>query len=787
MKGSQQLKSVINLPNLQMLFESFYGLSGVPVTLTDVNGNLIYNNNGALFGCGWIKACTSFHRQCESTRKNCIISDTYLASHLKSGKDFAIYTCLNGLIDIAVPVYNKGIHIANLFSGQFFMKQPDLEHYSKIAEKYEFDTKDYLNSIKSIKVFNKEKVDQIINFLKALSKMIVCKDAKSNKRVEQKATDELNKRNEILTTTLLSLEDYVYSLNTNDCFESMYTHFRIGLLEEHYENIKGKHYKTLKLEPLFIAQLENALENVKSKQEAYSFYFYLGKRFPDQQFKATVAYRRNALNKFGGTTLHIRNITDETSAYDEIKKLLYIVNKSPVAIVITDHEANIEYTNEYFTRNTGYTFEEVKGKNPRILKSSSTTKEVYEDLWQTISQGKTWKGSFQNKRKNGSYFWEECIISPIIKNGKITHYVAIKEDITEHKAMQEELIRYKNKLEGRVIEQRKLLQQTRHDYKEIVEHLSGIIWEVNMDGIINFITPNIYRYSNYQAVELIGMPFEALFEPELHGKLYEFLNSFPRAPYEFNDFEIFLMKGKKRTFLKASGKPLFGKDGELRGIRGISLDVTQRKEQDKKIFSAIWDAEERQRARISMELHDSIGATMSAISMYMNTLNTQYPDDKLMQQVDSIVKQTANDIRLVARELKPPELESLGLTESLNSIRLLYSKFEKLNINFLTERLTAKPGRDVQLTIYRIVSELISNSIKHGKADYITINLFNHNDVIYLLYEDNGNGNLQVNKSLKGTGMGIKNILTRVHANGGICQFFPVAGHGLFVGIQIKY
>ncbi len=795
MVGSHQLYTLIGQANLQELFKSFHALSEVPVTFVDVNGNLLFNSDGSYLGAGWANACTQFHRQCEATLKNCVISDTYLANHLKSGKDYSIYTCLNGLVDIAVPVYYNKQHIGNLFSGQFFMEAPDMDFYAAVADKYNFSKTEYLKSIQAIKVFSQPKVDSIITFLKALSRMLVNSiEQPAIKRSEadamqphHKAAFDLNKRNEILTTTLLSLEDYIYSLDAADCFERLYTHFKIGLFEAHYDHIKGRHFSEIGVDDVFKKHLAQTISKVKSTQQSDSFYFQLKQKYPGQQFKATVAFRRDAFNQFGGTTLHIRNITHEAAAYDEIKKLMHIVDQSPVAIVITDRDANIEYTNKYFTRNTGYSFNEVKGKNPRILKSGVTSDAVYNALWQTISKGHTWKGTFQNKRKDGSFFWEECIISPILKEGHITHYVAIKEDVTEHKAMEEELMRYKNSLEGRVMEQRKLLQKTRHDYKEIVEHLAGIIWEVDMRGIIRFVSPNIYRYSNYQVEDLIGQPMHHLFEPELHGKLYKFITSFPAHPYEFNDFEVFLDKGPKRTFLKASGKPVYDKEGKLQGIRGISIDITQQKKQDKKIVSAIWDAEERQRTRIAMELHDSIGATMSAISMYMNTLNTQYAHNRLLQQVDSIVKQTANDIRLVARELKPPELETLGLAESLNAIRLLYSKLERLSIKFWTNNLSIEPGKDVQLTIYRIVSELISNSIRHGKADCMTVNLFNHNEEIYLLYEDNGHGNFCLDKSLKGTGMGINNILTRVHTYGGSCQFFPIKGIGLIVGLQLKY
>lgn len=278
-----------------------------------------------------------------------------------------------------------------------------------------------------------------------------------------------------------------------------------------------------------------------------------------------------------------------------------------------------------------------------------------------------------------------------------------------------------------------------------------------------------------------------LFDASLHGKIYDFMRSFQDNPSEFNDFEVFLDKQDKRTFFKLSGKPILGDQGELIGVRGISMDYTAQKEQNKQILSAIWDAEERQRTRIAMELHDSIGATMSAVSMYMNAINTAYPNDVLLQKVDSIVKNTAQEIRLIARDLKPPELETLGLVGSLNAIRILYADMKHLTINLLTNRLTIQVNKEIELALYRIISELINNSVKHGMASEVNVNIFNHQGSIFLLYEDNGNGNFSIEDIDSIEGIGIKNILTRINALGGDCHITPLSDCGVVVGLQLKY
>ncbi|GAB6112580.1 PAS domain S-box protein [Desulfomicrobium salsuginis] len=121
------------------------------------------------------------------------------------------------------------------------------------------------------------------------------------------------------------------------------------------------------------------------------------------------------------------------------RKLSTVVEQSPVSVMITGIDGAIEYVNPKFEEKTGFSLAEVIGQNPRIVKSGLMAPEVYEDLWKTILGGGAWKGELHNKRKNGELFWEYVTISPIRSAGSITHFVALKEDITEQKIMREAL------------------------------------------------------------------------------------------------------------------------------------------------------------------------------------------------------------------------------------------------------------------------------------------------------------------------------------------------------------
>ena len=139
---------------------------------------------------------------------------------------------------------------------------------------------------------------------------------------------------------------------------------------------------------------------------------------------------------------------DETEQVRDKERLRFLSNaveQSPVSIVITDLDGNIEYANPKTTEVTGYAWEELKGKNPRILKSGQTSEEEYRELWKTIRTGE-WRGTFLNKKKNGDLFWEEATIRPIRgSSGAPTHYLALKEDVTARKLAENALRRSETK------------------------------------------------------------------------------------------------------------------------------------------------------------------------------------------------------------------------------------------------------------------------------------------------------------------------------------------------------
>jgi len=145
---------------------------------------------------------------------------------------------------------------------------------------------------------------------------------------------------------------------------------------------------------------------------------------------------------------YIFDITSRKKAEEKIRKLNTVVEQSYDAVVITDTSGVIEYVNEKLCNLTNYTYNEIIGKTPKIFHSNYHSKLFYKNLWEQILSGEHWEGEILNKKKNGELYWELTKITPLKdKDGKITHFVAVKEDITEKKKIRQELINAKEKAE----------------------------------------------------------------------------------------------------------------------------------------------------------------------------------------------------------------------------------------------------------------------------------------------------------------------------------------------------
>jgi diguanylate cyclase (GGDEF)-like protein/PAS domain S-box-containing protein len=191
----------------------------------------------------------------------------------------------------------------------------------------------------------------------------------------------------------------------------------------------------------------------------------------------------------------ISDVTERRRAIDQLHKVSQAVEQSPESVVITDLAGTIQYVNETFVSTTGYTRAEVIGCNPRILQSGKTPRSTYDSMWSALSEGRIWKGEFHNKRKDSSEYIEIATVSPIRRtDGTVTHYLAVKQDVTGRKQTEERL------------------RQATKVFESTVE---GILI-TDADTRIMAVNPAFCRITGYDESEVIGQT-PKMFQSGRHG------------------------------------------------------------------------------------------------------------------------------------------------------------------------------------------------------------------------------------------------------------------------------
>lgn len=204
------------------------------------------------------------------------------------------------------------------------------------------------------------------------------------------------------------------------------------------------------IEPLAHTFLGQPLENeIKTELEVGT----PNKRY----FDVILSPLREGPKKIIGRLIISRDITERKENELRLLQLTQAVEQSPASVIITDINGNIEYVNPQFSILTGYTYNEAIGKKTSIVKSGHTPDEVYRDMWQTILAGRTWRGEFLNKKKNGELYWEQAVMAPVLDHdGHILNFIAVKEDITGRKEAEAQLRTAYSQLEEQMKEIRGL-------------------------------------------------------------------------------------------------------------------------------------------------------------------------------------------------------------------------------------------------------------------------------------------------------------------------------------------
>jgi PAS domain S-box-containing protein len=470
----------------------------------------------------------------------------------------------------------------------------------------------------------------------------------------------------------------------------------------------------------------------------------------------------------------IKDITERVRAEEKLRKLSRAVEQSPVSVIITNLNGDIEYVNNKFTKATGYSLDEILGQNPRFLKSGGTSPQKYEELWNTIISGKEWFGEFHNRKKNGELFWEFASISPIFDNcGEITHFLAVKEDITERKNSE------------------KILYESERKYRIVANNTYNWEFWSGTDGKYIYCSPSCYRLTGFTAEEFIenkDLKYQIV-HPDYYDLYYKHAikNSLDAAPENLK-FKI-IHKDKTERWIEHICQPVYDENGNYLGHRGTNRDITEQKETDRKILKAVISAEETEKSRFSQELHDGLGPMLSTVKLYFQWL-AETKDVTKQKNISETGLQNIDDaiqaVREISNNLSPRILTNMGLISALKHLSYRINETKKLQIS-LNYDFEKRYNSSSEITIYRILTELVNNTLKYAQATKIIIEFLHDFDKgkLIITYFDNGKGfdfsSVMQNKK----GMGINNMIQRISTLNGMINFDAKIGKPLKVKIEL--
>ncbi len=328
------------------------------------------------------------------------------------------------------------------------------------------------------------------------SVMIVTRDITREKFIEishQKGKGQKEKKSPIVPDVLFKLERNGNILNFKISKQD-FPIFKDRNLA--YKNIKELFDK--RISQKIISLLRKAMDENEIKVFEFSVNWHGEKREIDGRF---IPDKETSLLLLRDATEEKELEEQKKAIEEEHRRLALVIEQTTEAVVITDVDGNIVYINPAFEKITGYRAEEVLGQNPRILQSGEHSKEFYKELWDTILSGKTWKGTFKNKRKDGSIFYESAIIFPIYdEKGKIKFFAGLKRDITEEILLRERL-EQSQKMEaiGR------LTGGITHDFNNFLTVINGYA-----DLLLNKSAYDDPNYKIYEGIKTAGEKSKSL-------------------------------------------------------------------------------------------------------------------------------------------------------------------------------------------------------------------------------------------------------------------------------------
>ena len=461
----------------------------------------------------------------------------------------------------------------------------------------------------------------------------------------------------------------------------------------------------------------------------------------------------------------LASLTDMTllkKSQEELTVLSQAVEQSPVSILLTDLDANIEYVNAAFEETSGYSSEEVIGKNPRMLASGKTSGRSYEKLWDCVTRGKSWNGKFINRRKTGELYIEIAHISPVrMPDGSITHYLAVKKDITSEWALKKELEHHRDHLEELVEQRTAALHETEKKYRTVADFTYE--WEswVGEDGDYIYCSPSCERVTGYPPESFIEDP--NLLDRIIHPDDLETIPSSCQSDGEDEStrdctFRINHKDGSVR-WIRHVCHQVYDEKGRPFGRRSTNSDVTERMLAKQELVRSRDAAESAVKAKtaflanMSHEIRTPLNVILGMTHLLERNGISTDQRKKLgkIQKAGMHLLNLINDVLDLSKvEAGKLELEStpMDISQVLGEVKSMVQESADAKGLAMKVHVDASPpaclGDPTKLT--QTLLNLVSNAIKFTKEGYVELSA---------VVDEETDTNVSVQFEIRDSGIGI--------------------------------
>lgn len=445
-----------------------------------------------------------------------------------------------------------------------------------------------------------------------------------------------------------------------------------------------------------------------------------------------------------------------------------IFNSVSDMLFVLDDRGKIKNVNKMVVEKLRYGIRELSGKPIRFLNASSRNllyKNIKKKLNNTVFYTE-FETEFKPKRQNNIPI--HCTISYLYtEKNKKAGYLLIARDLSNIKKYE------------------KSLKQSEEKYKKIFHESNDPIFVTDVHGnMLEFNKAGLKLFS-FSKKELKGINYFKLFA--VSEEMKRFSKDIKQKGTILNRKLKFYDKKNKVIDCLVSANIIVDNDGKITGYQGIIKDIRKQKETEALIIRTIVDTQEAERERFATDLHDSLGQQLSGIKFQMAILaKTKGKDEDRLRDIilrsNNAIDAAIFELRTICFNLMPRTLESFGL---FDAVRELCRKMqESSGINFLIIMEKFDMIKPLEIAIFRILQEFITNSLKHGQANKISIKIYPKNNDLYVFLKDDGIG-FDIEKLNKNEGMGLRNVRSRVESYNGDIKIKSVTGKGTSYKITV--